>query len=161
MKTTQHEVSETSLTLMRWGYPVMLWVLAIIFMMPIDYFVFDVQFPALWRCSVFSGLAALSFAYAFGVQMRALQSLKRRWIASFQLHVFVPKWQNVLLVVGGLGLAYLALVARTTPFSEFSWPVVRHFVATQPVLWCIEGLLLFALFFYALYLMLLVKRKVA
>lgn len=127
----------------------------------IEYWGHGTRVPELWRYAYFDSLAAVFAYYPMEIQYKAFCMMKRRWQREYALRIFIPSYKTVLIFVVGLSLFELAIVARTTLFANFSWSIIKKTVIAPDSLIVVELLLLFAQFFYALYLMLFVKRKVA
>lgn len=127
----------------------------------INYWVLDMPFQQLWSYTFFDGLAVFCCAYPLAIQYGSILTMKRRWRQSYALRTFVPSRKTVLIVAAGFSLCALTIFVRSMLFADGSWQTVLRTSEVIRLTLYLEVLLLFALFFYALYLVLFVKRKVA
>ena len=131
----------------------------LLFLAPINYWVLDMPFQQLWRYTFFDGLAVFCCAYPLAIQYRSILTMKRRWRQSYALRTFVPSRKTVLIVAAGFSLCALTIFVRSMLFADGSWQTVLRTSEVIRLTLYLEVILLFALFFYTLYLVLFVKRK--
>lgn len=129
-------------------FPILLW----------DLLVRDIHFPQLWRTSFFRVLAIFAICPVVKIQMVCFRAAKVRWLRGRRMKTFVPSIKTIFWLLLCWPLFYILMTARTTPLTELSWQVIHEeFIREQSYLNS-QILCLILLFFYAIYLILFVRR---